>query len=269
MKIKNILITGDDGYNSIGTRLLVHFLKDKYDLKIAATKDQQSGMGGKINLEGGAWGETEIDGVQALWVDGSPVDALECAQAFFKQPFDLTISGINLGANISGSIITSGTFAAANRAFYLKISRYSLAISLYCAQEFWLKKHDIKDDLTDFLEYPGSAAYRVIELAFKKDFWGAEFLNINLPKEKTNKIKFTKFLPDIKEFYRYPTILDKNNHRFSYPHGYALKKNQNLIYDTAAIDAGYISITPCLKNPLNEDAFEKMKHEKIRLILKN
>jgi 5'/3'-nucleotidase SurE len=45
-----ILLTGDDGYNSIGTRLLVHALKNEHTLQIAATKSQQSGVGGQLSL---------------------------------------------------------------------------------------------------------------------------------------------------------------------------------------------------------------------------
>ena len=50
MNIKRILLTGDDGYNSLGTRLLIYFLKDRYELAIAGTKHQQSGVGGHVNV---------------------------------------------------------------------------------------------------------------------------------------------------------------------------------------------------------------------------
>jgi len=73
MKIKRILLTGDDGYNSIGIRLLAHFLKEKYELVIAATKVQQSGVGGMLNIKhGGHWEETEVEGVKVIYVSGTP-----------------------------------------------------------------------------------------------------------------------------------------------------------------------------------------------------
>ena len=53
MKVKRILVTGDDGYNSLGVRVLAHFLKDKYDLEIVATKTQYRGVGGMFNLRFG------------------------------------------------------------------------------------------------------------------------------------------------------------------------------------------------------------------------
>lgn len=52
-KKKKILLTGDDGYDSLGTRLLVRGLRDEFDLKIAGTKDQMSGVGGENEF--GRW----------------------------------------------------------------------------------------------------------------------------------------------------------------------------------------------------------------------
>lgn len=258
MKIKNILITGDDGYNSIGTRLLVYYLKDKYNLKIAATKDQQSGVGGKINvLTGGKWGKTKVDSVEAIWADGTPSDAIECAVSYFKESFDLVISGINLGANISGSTISSGTLAAAWRSAFLKMAKKFIAISWYAPFHFIFKEHKYDDDLKDFLEHPGKNAHQVIDLSIKNDFWGADLLNINLPRVKSGTIKFTRFLPDIKEFYQYP--VNFKGDRFTYPPGEMFDKNNDPINDGIAIRQGYISVTPCKTSLLDEKVFGKMK----------
>ena len=46
MKVKKILLSGDDGYEAVGIRVLVELLKDSYELKIAATKGQRSAIGG-------------------------------------------------------------------------------------------------------------------------------------------------------------------------------------------------------------------------------
>lgn len=263
MKIKSILLTGDDGYNSIGTRLLVHFLKDKYELKIAATKTQQSGVGGMINVFGNReWANTKVDGVEAIWVDGSPVDAVECALSYYQQNFDLVISGINMGVNISGSTISSGTVASAWRSFFLKMSKKAIAISWHTPSfELIFRKHKQEDEIKDYLEHPGKTAADIIKLSIKNNFWDADFLNINLPKEKSSLIKFTKFLPEIKDFYNYPAIIEGG--RFSYRKGEAFGANNDIVYDGVAVRNGYISITPCKTSLLDEKVFNKVKNKTI------
>ena len=47
MAKKRILLTGDDGYQSLGTRLVAHVLRENYDLTIAGTVSQQSAVGGE------------------------------------------------------------------------------------------------------------------------------------------------------------------------------------------------------------------------------
>lgn len=41
MAKKRVLLTGDDGYNSLGTRLVIAALKESYELQIAGTLRQQ------------------------------------------------------------------------------------------------------------------------------------------------------------------------------------------------------------------------------------
>lgn len=267
-KIRTVLLTGDDGYYSLGTRLLVHVLKDKYDLQIAATRTQQSGVGGKMSLQsGGVWGEAEVDGVPALWVDGSPVDVVECALTYFKKKkFDLVISGINLGANIGGAIISSGTYAAAYRALHINVCKQAIAISWNLSSEYFFKKHDINEDLKIYQDYPGKTAKKVIDYAINNNFWSCPLLNINLPLKKSNKIKFTKFLFNIRDFYSGFVALDKKTHRYNYPpDGNFYQKREKNEVDAEAVANGYISITPCKLNNLNEDVYLGLKSKTITL----
>jgi 5'-nucleotidase len=214
-------------------------------------------------LSGGEYGHTKVDGVDAIWTDGTPVDSMEVATNFFKKPFDLVISGINFGSNVSGSTVSSGTIAAATRAGFLKLSEKIIAISWYAPQNLIFKDHDKEISIEDFLQHPGENAGDVIELSIKNDFWGANFLNINLPKEKSNEIKFTRFLPNIKDFYEYPVKLE--NGRFSYPAREVFDKNNDPENDAVAMRQGYISISPCQKTLLDEKLFAKLKNEIISL----
>ncbi len=265
MNIKRILLTGDDGYNSVGTRLLIRALKDKYDLQIAATKYQQSGVGGKLSLEtGGSWGEAEVDGVPAFWVEGSPADVMECAQGYFQEPFDLLISGVNLGANVSSAIISSGTYSAAVRSIGVNVAPAALAISWDAPAELWFKTHDHIEDIVEYYQYPGDTLGKIIDLAIKKKLWGVQLLNINLPKQATNKIRFTKILKDITKYYNYPITIDRETHRFAYDRDpFAKDSETNPRYDAAALNQGYITITPCAYDMTHFTTFEKLENEEI------
>lgn len=260
MTIRRILLTGDDGYKAIGTRMLIHALRDHYELTIAGTLTQQSGVGGYISVgEGGGWGEDEVDQVKALWVDGHPVDAMECAQAYFPKPFDLVLSGINLGANVSAAYLTSGTMAAAARALTLGIAPRSIAMSWHAPPELWRRDHDGAEDLAPYLDYPAATAKRLLLLAIKYNFWGTPFLNINFPTEASNQARMTQFLPDVKGYYKYPLIMDRSTMRFAYPNQFAERIDSNPQYDTGAITSGYIAITPCQRDILDRRIYAKYK----------
>lgn len=266
-RIKNILITGDDGYNSIGTKLLVHFLKDQYKLTIAGTKKQQSGVGGKLTFDQKVqWGETTVNGVKTVWVDGTPCDAVEFTWNYFKEIFDLVISGINLGANVTGAIMSSGTYAAAFRALNLPIAKKGLALSWNCPPERWYEDGDLKMDLKSYLEYPGQAVKQIIDLVLENDFWGFELLNINLPLSKSNEVKFTKPLPSVTDFYSCSVNINHKEHYYIHPSAVTSKsKERSVEFDGNAIRKGYISITPCQTTFSKEDVYLKLKDLTIEL----
>ena len=264
MNINSILLTGDDGYNSIGTRVLAQLLRDDFDVKIAATKQQQSGMGGKINIGGGAYGETLIEEVPALWVDGSPVDAVEAAVNHYQQKFDLIISGINLGANVAGSIISSGTFSAVFRALNLDLGHRGLALSWNIPPKQWFEEHSPDEILDTYLEYPGKTARQVIDLAIKNELWGASLLNINFPENKPKEVVFTKFLDNINNFF-FPVDLDQKTMKFSYPGGVTEPEQVDMTLDVHALQAGKVTITPCRTDFLDPRIYEKTKQNKYQL----
>lgn len=266
-----ILLTGDDGYNSIGIRLLVHFLKKDHELLIAATKDQQSGVGGHLSVnshrtkDGGKWGEAVIDGVPALWVDGYPCDAMELCVGHFDRPFDLVISGINLGANVGNSVISSGTFAAAIRALSTRIAPRAIVMSWLTPSSFWAKKHSGDEDISSSIDFPGSAAGALVTQAEKEQFWGATLLNINFPAEKTKKVRFTNMLQDVTEYYKYPLIKDMKNHRFSYPFEASEHTNTDIHNDTGALIAGFISVTPCKSTFFDNVGYKRISEKQFDL----
>lgn len=267
MNIKRILLTGDDGYNSIGTRLLIYFLKDRYELAIAATKTQQSAVGGHMSIaKGGTWGEEIVDGVPALWVSGYPADAIELSIGYFKKPFDLVISGINLGANIGGAVFSSGTYAAAHRAVSLSLAPRAIAMSWDAHNSLYHKDHTGNEDITEYIDYPGATAYDLLVHAIEHDFWGANILNVNLPSIRSRDVHFTRPLPDLKQFYKYPMDIDTRRHLYSYPKDDIKKRpTHDKSFDAGAIMSGFISVSLFKKDLIDEDLYKQLKQRDIKL----
>lgn len=264
MKIKRILLTGDDGYNSIGTRLLIHFLKEKYELNIAATKVQQSAVGGKLNIKnGGSYEKTLVDGVSGFWVSGTPADAMEVATHFFTKPFDLVLSGINLGPNLVGDL-ASGTMNAAVRAIKLRLTTNAIAFSWNAPASFWHHDHTGEENLKAYLDYPGLAAAKVVALAVKNNFWDNFLLNVNFPDQPTLSAKFTRFAYYFDDFYSKIKIEPKIK-RYSYPAGFYQALSGFVNTDADALRSGYISITPAKPDLLNDVSFQKLKGQVISL----
>ena len=260
-------MTGDDGYNSLGTRLLIYFLKDRYELAIAGTKHQQSGVGGHVNvLKGGKWGQEKVDGIPALWVSTFPADAIHLAASFYKQPFDLVISGINLGLNIGGGIISSGTFSAAAVAMSLQMAKRAIVLSWDVHYSHYFKDHSGAEDMKEYIDYPGSVVFDLITRAIDHDFWGASILNVNLPLAKTRRVRFTKPLPDLKLFYEYPLRTDPKKHTFAYPKDKLHRRqSRNLSYDSGAVLDECISLTLYEANFAAEKFYKKMHEREMTL----
>jgi 5'-nucleotidase len=265
MNVKRILLTGDDGYDSIGTRILVRLLKNKYQLAIAGTNTQQSGVGGHKSIGGCSWGEAMVDGIRAYWVDGYPADAIDSVVGYFKQNFDLVISGINWGANI-GCCITSGTVSAVVRSLNVGLAPNAVAISWDLPYKYWYTQGKDEIDIEKYLDNPGKSAVNLINLSIQNNFWGSEILNINLPKEISHKVKFTQPLPDLTKYYNFPVTRDIKNHTYKYSRE-SIKTDtlKNPEIDTGAILNGLISITPFNRDFFNSQVYDKIKTKEIIL----
>lgn len=249
----SILITGDDGYRSDGIQILEYVLKNDYDLKIAATYNQRSAAGGGLVLGGGKWGTDTINGTEALWTDNTPANSIELAKFYYKKHFDLVISGINYGPNI-GSGNTSGTVGAALRSLALGIVDKAIAFSWSLSPDSWTRSHQKDTDLTTEYQYPGKMAKKIIDLAIKNNFWGADFLNINFPQNPGQEMVFTQPIEkELENFYQFSLkLLDDGTYKdadFT-----QLTPAPSIKNDAEVLSAGKISVVPWLRNLyLNQD----------------
>ncbi|MBN2101091.1 5'/3'-nucleotidase SurE [Candidatus Dojkabacteria bacterium] len=249
MEIKRILLTGDDGYNSLGIRVLCEVLKDKYELFIVATKRQQSAVGGLLTMSKDPhWEKTKVDGIDAISVDGSPVDCMEFAQGYFDKKFDLIISGINWGENVTHSIISSGTFCAGVRGVGVGVAPRAVVMSLVTNSENFLRNHSSDDSIEDFIKYPGEAVKMVLDGCIENNFYGSKYVNVNFPDKPSSEVKITRVAEDITRYWSYPVRIDEKKGIFSAPSStYSSNLETNVEYDSGALSAGFISVSPIRK----------------------
>ena len=113
-----ILVTNDDGIDSIGLHVLARAMRAHGDVVIAAPDREYSGAGaavGALHLLQPETRRRQVDGIDESWaVTGPPALCVMFAcLGLFGEPFDLVVAGINPGANVGRSVYHSGTVGAA------------------------------------------------------------------------------------------------------------------------------------------------------------
>jgi 5'-nucleotidase len=112
---QSILLTNDDGVNSVGIWAAYEALADIADVTIVAPATQQSAVGRSISIfEPIRAHRVTMNGVPVYSVAGKPTDAVIIGLYALKLDPALVVSGVNIGENLSfESIMTSGTVGAA------------------------------------------------------------------------------------------------------------------------------------------------------------
>ena len=113
-----ILLTNDDGIDSVGLHVLARAMRPFGEVVIAAPDREFSGAGaalGALHLIQPEVHRAHVDGIDEAWaVTGPPALCVMFSRlGAFGAPFDLVVSGINPGANVGRSVYHSGTVGAA------------------------------------------------------------------------------------------------------------------------------------------------------------
>ncbi|MEM8924748.1 MAG: 5'/3'-nucleotidase SurE [Actinomycetota bacterium] len=113
-----ILVTNDDGIDSVGLHVLARAINHLGEVMIVAPDQEYSGAGaaiGALHIMQPEVHVADVDGIEQAWsVNGPPALCVMFARlgAFGPLP-DLIVSGINPGANVGRSVYHSGTVGAA------------------------------------------------------------------------------------------------------------------------------------------------------------
>ena len=112
-----ILVTNDDGIDSVGLHVLARAMRPHGEVVVIAPDSEYSGASaaiGAIHLMRPEIHRAHLDGLDEVWtVTGPPALCVMFARmGAFGEPFDLVVSGLNPGANVGRSVYHSGTVGA-------------------------------------------------------------------------------------------------------------------------------------------------------------
>jgi len=132
-----ILLTNDDGIMAPGICALLHAIEDLGEVTVVAPYTVQSATSHGVTFHKPLMvHEVTMDGGRrGIAIDGRPADCVKIALTSIWEQLhgegsrpDLTISGMNSGANVGINVIYSGTVAAAVESAFLGVP--SIAVSL-------------------------------------------------------------------------------------------------------------------------------------------
>lgn len=228
MNRPRILVTNDDGIYSEGLRLLADALQSVGDVTIVAPDREQSAASHALTLNR-PLRLLQIEPREWI-VDGTPTDCVNLAVLHLlknERP-DIVVSGINFGPNLGDDVTYSGTISAAFEGALLGIP--SIAFSSLVGEHFSFA--------------PGAAfAAELTRIVLASNPDPYIVLNVNFPVEQFAGVKVTSLG---KRTYTEGVIerLDPRGKKYYWIGGEPPVWHHAEGTDFAAVDQGYVSITP-------------------------
>ena len=239
LRMKKILITNDDGFDSPALLALVEVLKTIAHVTVVAPASEKSACGHSLTLTR-PLSFISIDDDFYKLEDGTPTDCIYLAlnSIFQEDKPDLIVSGINMGSNMGEDITYSGTAAGAMEGVIHGIA--SIAISQVMdftkpLGDLSLAKKSIKTIVSKILEG---------EFPLKE----REFLNINIPHDVSEAKMCVTYAGY--RYYANDAHLHRNPRGLEYywlgthPLDFRAREGQKGLCDFEAIEQKMISISP-------------------------
>lgn len=231
----NILLTNDDGFNSIGINILKDKLAKYGRVVIVAPLKHMSAKSVAITLGDGY--EVKVVDKDVYSVDGTPADCVSFALTALDTKFDVVISGCNAGFNVSYDTLYSGTIGAALEALTKDVK----AVAFSCNFNF--------DIVEKYFE-------QVFESILEKDLLSSEYLlNVNFPNgEEVLGIKLSSLY-----YAKHESYFVVENGRY-YVHRICQEDySDEPESDCYLVHHGYVSITPLSKTCFHQSVLTALK----------
>ena len=170
-----ILLTNDDGIDSVGLRALYDGLSAVGDVITVAPAVDQSAVGRKLSHE------VDVrDHGMGYVVTGTPSDCVVAGLEALIPETDLVVAGCNRGANLGAYVLgRSGTVSAAVEATFFDVP--SMAVSMYIPVREDADFTDIKDGEMSYDEAARATTYLADNALGAGVFEQCDYLNVNAP----------------------------------------------------------------------------------------
>ena len=240
-----ILLTNDDGIRAPGIIALHKALNGLGELVVFAPETVQSAMSHGITYTKPLMIQKVdvTESMSGIAVDGRPADCVKLAlRTLWEERFgegekpDITISGMNSGANVGINIIYSGTVAAAIESAFLGVP--AIAVSLY------LRNRDVI-----CFDRAASIAREVIDRVLAHELAPHEVININVPVCESPETP----MPDIKvvdmnaagDLGYYDKRISPDGRTYYWAAGDGMKFAHTAHgSDVEALNQGHVTVTP-------------------------
>lgn len=235
---KHILVTNDDGVFAPGLLALAQEMRTLGRVSILAPDRNWSG-GGHVKTFTRPLRVKQFllaDGTIGYGSDGAPSDCVALATlGYFKEPIDLVVSGINVGANLGHDVTYSGTVTAAMEAVIANVP--GIAVSLEAS--------DTSTEPIDFRP-AASAARQVVQQIIENGLPPEILLNVNVPLVKQEDIRgFRMTRQGLRVYHgRLDEGKDPRGIPFYFIGGDAPTGVPERGTDIGALADGYVSVTP-------------------------
>jgi len=244
-----ILLTNDDGIDSPGLKALADALSPLHEVTIIGPDRNWSISGHNRTMDRPLRVSEKFlgDGYKAYQTDGAPADCVALAVlGFLPQVPELVISGINHGNNLGDDITYSGTVAAAMEGVISGLP--SIAISM--------DTHPIWP-----VDVASAFTVRLVDQITKRGLAKDILLNVNVPNLSQNEIKGVQITRLGKRVYDDALIerKDPRGRAYYWLGGTQVHSEREEGADGAAIEDGYVSITPIHLDLTNHSLLETLR----------
>ena len=235
---KHILVTNDDGVLAPGLLALAQEMRKLGKVSILAPDRNWSGGGHVKTLDRPLRVRPVLlaDGSQAFASDGAPSDCASLGvMGYFKEPVDLVVSGINMGANLGHDVTYSGTVTAAMEAVIAGVP--GIAVSLELVEGFLGEI-----DFGPAAVAAGKVVRQVIENGLPQEI----LLNVNVPFLKQERIRgITLTRQGLRVYHnRLDERIDPRGRPYYWISGDAPTGVPERGSDVGALAEGFVSVTP-------------------------
>lgn len=234
----HILVTNDDGVHAPGLLALAQAVRHFGDVSIIAPERNWS-ISGHVKTLSRPLRVHEVEllhGMPAYACDGAPADCVALGiMGFLDKPIDMVVSGFNPAPNLGHDVTYSGTVTNAIEAAIWELP--GIAFSLDAAGT---AANNIDFSLAQ------DVVRCVVEQVLQHGLPKFTFLSVNIPYLSKEKLKGMRITRQGHRIYRdvLVTRKDPQNHPYYWIGGDPPTGVPEPGTDIAAIEDGYISITP-------------------------